>query len=564
MRLFPAAGRLCARGFRKLGNNPGKKGLTVKRRSRNLLAALSAAVAMGSAAPALADYKAGMEALAVRDYARARAEFEVEPNNGAAVYQLSRMATLGLGETPNESRAATLLRRASDLGHGAAKIDYAFALGNGRGVAKDGAAAIRVLEEAASGNVAALVTLGRALRFGWWGVQKDEARAVSLFQQGMDRGDLGAMALYAQALLSGTGIAKDETRGVELLKQSAERGYTAAQVDLARMMIRGDGVPKDQPAAVALYLKAADSGSAAAQYGLALAYANGWGVPRDAAAGARWADASARQGYAWSQILLGEYFQAGSGVPRVRSEAFFWYSLAAKSSDASAAERANERRAFLAKDMAQPEIAGALKKADAFVPLPGFRPRQQPLPLPAHGDQVTIGSVTISIPAPQGYGNNWRVVEWMQQAHPNEPSLHPVLMQLTQQEDIERAKLGLGGAYRSIEIGRHVPDDSVAVTAGLFGDIKKRLRGEIEANAAAGRFRVEKTVVDDDSAYAVVRSGTSQADRIDALGLVLVKQRLLVLNFTGFRPEHLAELKDLVKTTMADVLSSNRSGLFSQ
>jgi TPR repeat protein len=537
----------------------------LKQPSRNRFSAALAAAAIFSAAPALADYKAGMDALAVKDYVQARAEFEVQPDSGAAVYQLSRMATLGLGEPRNDSRATNLLRRASDLGYGVAKIDYAFALGNGRGAPKNGAEAVRILEEAArGGDLEAIVTLGRALRFGWWGVTKDEARAASLFQQGMDRGSVSATALYAQMLIAGTGVAKDETRGVELLKQSAERGHAAAQIELARMQIRGEIVPKDQPAAVALYRKAAETGNSAAQHGLAMAYLNGWGVPRDPAAGARWADASARQGYAWAQMMMGDAFNTGVGVPRARSEAFFWYSLAARSTDSSVVERANERRAVLAKDMPPPEIAGAVKKAEAFVPQPGFRPRQQPLPPLAHGDQVTIGSVTIGIPAPKGYTNSWQLTEWLQQAYPNDPSLYPLLMVLTQQEDVERTKLRLPGPYRSIEIGRHVPDDSVPVTAALFADIKKKLRGDVEARAAAGQYRVEGTMVDDDHAYAVVRSGISNADRIDAIVLVLARQRLLVLNFTGFRPEHLGELKELVKNTAADVLSSNRSSLFSQ
>lgn len=518
--------------------------------SRSRLALMLAAV-LFSAAPALADYKAGIDALGVKDYARARAEFEAEPNNGEAIYQLSRMATNGLGEPRNDSRAANLLRRASELGHAAAKIDYAFALGNGRGVPKDAAEAVRILEAAG-----ATLNLGRVFRFGWWGVAKDEARAAALFQKAMENGDVAGTTLYAQALLEGAGVAKDEARAAQLLKQSADRGYEPAQLELARVTMRGLGVPKDEPGAVSMYRKVAGSGNPTAQYALALAYSNGSGVATDAATAARWADASARQGYARAQLLLGDWFQRGQGLPRVNSEAYYWYSLAAKSTDAPVAQRAGERRALIAKDLQGPEIARLMKKVDAFVPQPGFRPRGQALPALARGDQVKIGSVALRIPAPPGYANGWELLEWMQQAYPNNPELRPLLMVLTQQEDAERLKLGVASSYRVIEISSELSDHSVAATPALFGDIKKRLRDGLQATIAAGRYRVE-VVSDDERVYAFVRSGVSQPDRVNAFALVLTNQRLLTLAFEGFRPEHLDELKQLARKTAADVLSIN-------
>lgn len=297
--------------------------------------------------------------------------------------------------------------------------------------------------------------------------------------------------------------------------------------------------------------------------GLALAYSNGSGVAPDAAAAARWVDASARQGYARSQLLLADCFQRGQGVPRSKSEAYFWYSLAAKSTDAALAQRAGERRALMAKDMQGGEIARLMKKVEAFVPQPGLRPRQEALPALARGDQVKVGSATLRIPAPPGYANGWEMLEWLQQAYPNDPDMRPMLMVLTQQEDTERLKLGLARSHRVIEIASELSDDSVAATPALFGDIKKRLRDSLQASVAAGRYRLE-VVIDDERAYAFVRSGVSQADRIDAVALVLAKQRLLAFTFRGFRPEHLDELKELARKTAADVLSSNQVGLFSQ
>jgi Sel1 repeat len=401
-------------------------------------------------------------------------------------------------------------------------------------------------------------------RSGWWGVAKDEVRAASLFQQAMESGDVVGTTLYAQALLDGVGVAKDEARGAQLLRQSADRNYEVAQLELARLLLRGLGVPKDETAAVALYRKVAASGNPAAQYGLALAYSNGSGVARDAAAAARWVDASARQGYASSQLLLADWFQRGQGVPRSKSEAYVWYSLAAKSADAALAQRAAERRALMAKDMQDTEIARLVKRVEAFVLQPGLRPRQEALPALARGDEVKVGSATFRIPAPAGYANGWEVVEWLQQAYPNGPDLRPMLMVFTQQEDNERVKQGLPGPYRAIEITSQLSDDSVAATPALFGDIKKRYRDSLQAGVAAGRYRLEVVIDNDERLFAFVRSGISQADRIDAMALLMVKQRLLALTFRGFHPEHLGELKELVRKTTADVLSSNQVGVFSQ
>lgn len=527
-------------------------------------AALLAAAALFAAAAAHADYKAGMDAMATRNYAKARVEFESEPANGAAIYQLGRMALLGLGEPRNDTRAAGLMKRAADAGHAAAKLDYVYALGGGQGVEKDSAQALRLLDElVAAGDVDGMLLLGRALRFGWWDIPKDPARAMAVFGQAMERGDQAATTYYAIGLIGGLGAPKDVDKGVALLRQAADGGQALAQVEIARMLLWGESVPKDQPAAVEFYRKAAETGAPAAQYGLSIAYLNGWGVPRDAATAARWADASARQGYAFAQVQLGDAFRNGNGVPRLRNEAYYWYSVAAKSTSA-AAERANERRALLSRDMTQAEIDAQVKRADAFVAQPGFRPRAEALPPLARGDTVQVGTVKVDVPLPRGYGNGWQVAELLQAIQPNDPDLRPLLMVLTRQEDMDRMKLGMPGAYRSIEVARLGADASVQVTPSMFADMKKQLRDVVTARVAEGAYKLEANLRDDDRVYSFVRSGVAQPNRVEGVAIVLVRQRVLVLNYTGFRPEHRAELLDLVKASTDELLSSNRPSLFSQ
>src|SRR5207245_8616384 len=126
-------------------------------------------------------------------------------------------------------------------------------------------------------------------------------------------------------------------------------------------------------------------------------------VPRDEAAAVRWADAAARQGHSFAQLHLGEAFERGSGVPRLRNEAYYWYSVVATKGSGVASERANERRAVLARDTAPDAIERQLRRAEAFQPVAGFRPRAEPLPVPAAGDQFTLGASKFSVPAPRGY-----------------------------------------------------------------------------------------------------------------------------------------------------------------
>jgi TPR repeat protein len=362
-----------------------------------------AALALVLSTQAWADYAAGMDALAVKDHARARLEFEGEPANAQAVYQLARMAQLGLGEPRNPARRASLLQRSADLGLPRARYEWALVLGNGTGVPADPPRALKLLQELDAANqLDATVYLGRAYRFGWWGIAKDEARSTALMRKASEAGSTTATTLYASALILGLGVAADVPRGTAMLKDLSDRGITEAQMEYARYLSFGiAGVPKDEAAGTALYRKVADLGDASAQYGVCTALASGRGVARDEAAAARWCDAAARQGEEWSQLRLGDMYRTGIGVPRLRGSAYYWYTLAARSTS-SAGEQARERRAILAREMTAADIDNQVKRAAAFEAQPGFRPRAEALPALARGDRVTMGPVSIVVPMPSG------------------------------------------------------------------------------------------------------------------------------------------------------------------
>ena len=76
----------------------------------------------------------------------------------------------------------------------------------------------------------------------------------------------------------------------------------------------------------------------------------------------------------------------------------------------------------------------------------------------------------------------------------------------------------------------------------------------------SGRFKLEATVRDDDSAYAIVRSSTTGGKSTDGFAMISTKGRVLSIMFTGFENEHLQELRELVASTVNEVIARNRAG----
>ena len=90
--------------------------LHIMRFTKLLSIALAALAAMG-AALSQASTRDGLDALAVRKYDVARAQFEKEQSDPEALFQLGMMALNGIGEAKHERRAAELFRRASAMNH---------------------------------------------------------------------------------------------------------------------------------------------------------------------------------------------------------------------------------------------------------------------------------------------------------------------------------------------------------------------------------------------------------------------------------------------------------------
>ncbi|NDY90425.1 SEL1-like repeat protein [Ideonella livida] len=515
-------------------------------------------------APAWAGHAEGLEALARRDAVRARAEFEAAPQDPKAQYELARLWQEGQGGAKDEARATQLLRSASDRGHLDARLALAYSAGNGRGMSKDGDEAMRLLRSLeAAGHTQGTLVLGRALRWGWWGVPRDEVAGVTLFKRLMTEQDHDdARLYYAMALQSGVGAAKDEAGAAALYKHGAERQHLGSMVAYARALTYGHGVTADEAAGLDWYRRAAERHDPEAQLAVGLAHLWGRGVGRDEKTAARWIDASARQGWAFAQEQLADLFRRGAGVPRSPTEAYFWYSVAARDRFSPlVVERAQQQRVTLSRELNDGQLSRVQARAEAFQPTVPFKVlAEAPAPL-SRNDRLQMGGVELRVPAPRGYVNSWAVLEWMQGINPNEPAVRAVLMSLTSQEDHDRARLGMPGRLRNIEISRHQQDDAVAVTPALFKSLQEQTRRAMEGAVQEGRYKVEGELEQDEARLVMVRS-SPDGTQLDAVALLRVKERVLQLVFTGFAPGQMAELHDLIKQTLGGALSANRSGGF--
>jgi len=449
------------------------------------------AAALLAAAPlCAAGVREGLDALAKRDFAEARRQFEAAQGEPDALYQLGLMYLNGYGDPRDPAKAVGYFERASAAGHQEATVLYARALMDGAGIAKDEAKGIRLVAKlAGEGHARSQVVYGTALEFGLHGLEKDPKAAIEWYRKAMDAGNVEGTVYYANALAIGNGIDKDEAKAAELLKKSADDGHTLGMVAYGQALRAGRGVAKDEAEAFKLFQQAADKGYSEGQYEVGTSYLFGRGVGRDPREAARWIDAAARQGSLRAQRMYGELYRTGSGVPVNRVEAYKWYTIAAARSGGTG-DSANQARVTLAQTMSSGEIAEAERRATAFSPQRGVRPSTaKPVPL-ARGDRIEVGGKTLRVPLPRGYVNVWQIGERVIQSNPN-------------LEDVDRLKLGIRVKdLRMIEVTKASFDDSVNVTPKLFEELMKEFRVAPSSNPQ----RVDTVVRDDERAYCVLQT----------------------------------------------------------
>jgi localization factor PodJL len=178
-------------------------------------------------------------------------------------------ASLGIGQGVDPLAVGSIMPRGlqmaqlkemADRGDSAAQFDLGSRLLDGRGVARDPAAAIRWFEKAAA-----------------QGLAQAQFRLGSIYEKGL-------------------GVARDADKARDCYEKAATAGHVRAMHNLAVMLAEGVEGKPDYAAAAQWFRRAADYGVRDSQYNLAILYARGLGVAQNLGQSHVWFDLAARQG----------------------------------------------------------------------------------------------------------------------------------------------------------------------------------------------------------------------------------------------------------------------------
>lgn len=248
--------------------------------ARSARAALVAAADDCRAAEASDDAVALFHAATIaqlsRDGAKAQALLQRAAALGLAQAEtrLGDMAAFGLPPVREDAEAAAgHYRRAAELGDPAAKTTLALLHRIGRGVPRDTARMVALLQEAADDGyhfaqyrLAQVYLTGEGVPGGAdsaLGIP-DAARAADLLERAAEAGNAEAAvelaALYADAA---AGLGGDPLRRAQLVTRAAEAGDPGALAALGVLHETGQGVAYDPQRAADLYVRAMESGKVA-------------------------------------------------------------------------------------------------------------------------------------------------------------------------------------------------------------------------------------------------------------------------------------------------------------
>jgi TPR repeat protein len=180
-----------------------------------------------------------------------------DPTDVGLEYQLGRAVFAG-GE--DYSKALNLVLNAADKGHTAAMVLLGWMYGNGEGVVRDEAAAVRWLRRAADrGDPNGIAELGAAYHIGS-GVRRDYKEAMRLFREAAEKGNAKAMAGLSSIYLGGLGVRADHAEALRWASRAAEHGVGMGMALVGNAYAYGLGVRKDLSEAVRWYRRAANEG----------------------------------------------------------------------------------------------------------------------------------------------------------------------------------------------------------------------------------------------------------------------------------------------------------------
>jgi hypothetical protein len=165
-------------------------------------------------------------------------------------------------------------------------------------------------EKAEKGDATAQAALAVRLRDGK-GVAKDDAAAMMWAHKAADQGNADALDFVGFAYLRGSVVQRQTEVAFGYFKAAAEKSAQAA-FNLGQCYYGAQGTAQDCAKALEWWEKAAAKGHGRAAATAAMAYLSGEGVPRDPAKGRRLAERAAQLGNASGLVVLGELqFQAG-------------------------------------------------------------------------------------------------------------------------------------------------------------------------------------------------------------------------------------------------------------
>ncbi len=210
-------------------------------------ARLIALILILAAAPAGADFQAGLEAYRRGDYAAALEAWLpiAERGDANAQYNVGLLYARGEAMPQDFPQAAGWYRKAAEQGVAAAQYNLAVIHANGQGV------------------------------------PQDMTEAIAWFRKAAEQGVPEAQDSLGYIYGSGQGVRKDFAEALKWYRLAAEKGVAGAQYNLGVMYDLGQGVERDFDEALSWYRKAADQGYAAALCNIGILYYNAQGVKRD-------------------------------------------------------------------------------------------------------------------------------------------------------------------------------------------------------------------------------------------------------------------------------------------
>ena len=269
---------------------------------------------------------------------------------------------------PDPLKAFPWLNKAAADDSPDALYNLAFALLIGDGGQRDVVRAVKLLRQAASGNVLSAELLSFLYETGWL-VERDPAqaehwrevaarqgsdglnqwlrettitpRALALYEKGMARlakrvedGDAAAGALLARRIFA-SGQAGDTKRARGLMREAAEAGSLTAMRWLGGALIRGEEVAKDTKAGLAWWRRCAQGSNSFCMMVLGNTLIQGEIVPRDLETGRGWLERAGEAGNWWAIVDLGHLYDEGwYGTARDLERAATWKRQLAKRGDA--------------------------------------------------------------------------------------------------------------------------------------------------------------------------------------------------------------------------------------